>query len=97
MELFEWDSAKAESNWLKHGVKFEDAARMLLGLTLTWSTGRGTENRFASIGIIEGSAIVVVWTPRANAVRIVSARRARRSERRTFDQEVRRSIESGWN
>jgi uncharacterized DUF497 family protein len=91
MTDFEWDPEKAEANWLKHGIRFEDAARVFGGLMLSWSTRRGSEVRFASIGVIDGTAVVVFWTPRENVVRIFSARRAKRRERRRFDQEIGRS------
>ncbi len=92
MAGFEWDPDKAEANWRKHGVRFEDAARLFSGLALTRDTSRGAEARFASIGFIEGSALVVIWTPRENVVRIISARRAKRREREAFDQEVSRAV-----
>ena len=95
MELFEWDPAKAEINWRKHGVKFEDAAQLFLGLMSTWNTSRGSEVRFASIGVIEETALVVVWTPRENVIRIISARRARRGERRRLVQDLGRST-AAW-
>jgi len=38
-------------------------------------TPRGEEDRFLSIGLIEGKIFAVVWTWRDDAVRIITARR----------------------
>lgn len=88
MTTFEWDPFKAEANIEKHDVSFSSAANVLLGLALTRSADGESENRFTSLGVLQGRAIVVVWTPRANAVRIISARRARRNEREAYRQAV---------
>jgi len=90
---FEWDPFKAETNEEKHGVSFVEAANALLGLTLTRIAGHTAENRFASIGITEARPIVVIWTPRPGAVRVISARRARRNERETYRQAIGRAAE----
>ncbi|WP_371129813.1 BrnT family toxin [Phenylobacterium sp.] len=88
MSYFEWDESKAERNRLLHGIGFNDAAHALLGMALTRPSPRGEENRFSSIHECDGQMIVVVWTPRAGFIRIISARRARRNERAQFDQGV---------
>jgi uncharacterized protein len=85
---FEWDPFKAQLNLEKHGVSFTEAAKTLLGLTLTRPALDDGENRFASIGITGERLIVVIWTPRHDAMRVISARRARRNERKAFGQAV---------
>lgn len=85
---FEWDPFKAQINLEKHGVSFVEAAKTMLGLTLTRLAFDDGENRFASIGITGGRLIVVIWTPRHDAMRVISARRARRNEREAYDQAV---------
>lgn len=86
---FEWDPFKAQMNFEKHGVGFMEAAKTMLGLTLTRVAADDGENRFASVGITGQRLIVVIWTPRHDAMRVISARRARRYERETFRQAVR--------
>lgn len=85
---FEWDPFKAQINLEKHGVSFMEAAKTLLGLTLTRLAFDDGENRFASIGITGERLVVVIWTPRHDAMRVISARRARRNEREAFGQAV---------
>ncbi|MFN3583950.1 BrnT family toxin [Phenylobacterium sp.] len=88
---FEWDEGKAELNLRKHGISFDDAAYALLGLALTQESSGYEETRFTSICIAEGRLIVVVWTPRDGAIRIISARAARTNERKQYDQAIGRS------
>ncbi|MCC7268491.1 MAG: BrnT family toxin [Caulobacteraceae bacterium] len=88
MNAFEWDPFKAEANFGKHKISFASAATTLLGLTLTRPAALDGENRFTALGVLDGRTIVVVWTPRANFVRIISARRAGRREREAYRQAV---------
>jgi uncharacterized protein len=91
LSVFEWDPDKAEQNLRKHQIAFDEAAAALLGLALTTPVGRAGENRLLSL--CEGSrgVIAVVWTPRANVIRIISARAASRRERKRLDQALGRS------
>ena len=95
MSEFEWDEQKAEANGLKHGVGFNDAALALMGLTLTQPSRGYGEVRFSSICRAGERVILVVWTPRAGAIRIISARSARTDERARFDQAIRGESHSG--
>ena len=91
MHQFEWDGAKAEQIRLKHGIGFEDAAQALLDLALMRPSPYGDENRFTSLCECNGRVIVVVWTPRDRAIRIISARPAGKNEKVQYYQNVRRS------
>ena len=83
---FEWDPAKAEANRRKHWVRFAEAigvfddeqAVMLLD-------ENADEERYLAIGM-DGYArvLVVVYTWRGDTVRIISARKATRSEERQY-------------
>lgn len=84
---FEWDEAKAQANLSKHGVSFETAAQIFkrdrLSVRHEW-----VENEFreTDIGMADNLIILVVaHTDRNGVVRIISARRATRNERRLFD------------
>ena len=86
---FEWDPAKAASNRRKHGVSFEEAAeavndpRAIEEYDFEHSTA--TEDRFRLVGMSgKGRLLVVVYTRRDEAVRIISARRATRSEAEAY-------------
>jgi hypothetical protein len=51
---------------------------------LTAPTPRGEEERFLSIGSIEGKFFAVIWTRREGTLRIVTARRARDAEEEQY-------------
>ena len=83
---FQYDPTKAAANLRKHGVSFADSEGVLtdpLALTVQDPDAEG-EERFITIGMgSAGELLVVVYTARHNAWRIISARRATRKERRS--------------
>jgi uncharacterized DUF497 family protein len=87
MAEFEWDEYKAFSNLQKHGVAFADAVSAVEDdLALTIPDDFSGEGRFVTIGTdLLGRTLVVVYALRGDRVRIVSARRATRQERRTYE------------
>src|SRR4051794_18558308 len=86
---FECDKRKARSNFQKHGLRFTDGCRAFAGHTLTAPSKQNfgdTEHRYVTIGAISsGIAAVIVWTKRVNSIRIMSVRKASRSEREQFN------------
>ena len=89
-EVFEWDTEKARSNRARHGVDFEWASKMFAGPRLEVLDTREDygEDRYISIGEVEGRCLVVVHTPRDGRTRIISARKATRNEQTRFHQEA---------
>ncbi len=86
---FEWDERKNRDNIAKHGIDFEDAARIFEGPVLSWVDQRKDygEMREISVGRIDAVAILtVVHTDRRDAVRIISARPASREERNRYEE-----------
>lgn len=83
---FEWDSLKAADNVRKHGVDFADAVGVLFDeMAITIVDANQTEERFVTIGADPLNRIlVVVYTWRADRIRIISARRATRAERKKY-------------
>jgi uncharacterized protein len=85
---FQYDPAKAAANLRKHGVSFADAEGVLedpLALTVPDPDAAG-EPRFVTIGMgSAGELLVIVYTERGDAVRIVSARRPTRKERESYE------------
>jgi uncharacterized DUF497 family protein len=84
---FEWDGTKATSNYVKHGVTFAKAIVVFsdpghVDGNASPSTG---ESRRKAVGLIEGRLITVVYTMRGEAIRIISARRASKAERASYD------------
>lgn len=82
---FEWDDEKADANFEKHGVLFEVAAQVFtdpLTLTVADPSHSEGEEREVTIGeTLLHHLLVLVHTTRESRIRIISARRATRSER----------------
>ena len=77
----EYDLAGSSSNMSRHGIGL-DRARALWEDPRMLEAPAGTEDepRVLSIGKIGGKHWAAVWTPRGEAARIISARRARKEE-----------------
>ena len=89
--MFEWDEAKNRANIAKHGVSFERARRIFEGRVVTWVDARRAygEVREISIGFVDGVLLLaVVHTVRSGNIRIISARPAKRKERKLHDEQV---------
>ena len=91
--LFERDEAKAQSNVRKHGVSFELARSVLVDACALTEQDRfvGGEARWRTVGLaITGTVLFVAHTSQDKGehelVRIISARRATRSERNLYGQ-----------
>jgi uncharacterized DUF497 family protein len=83
---FQWDEAKREANLAKHGIDFPFVASMFLGPVLEASDDRKDygEARRIALGSVGGIVIVVVYTWRGQARRLISARKASSREAAAF-------------
>jgi len=90
---FEWDSRKARSNFVKHSVTFEEATTVFadpLSLTIYDPQHSLIEQRFITMGqTIAEKLLVVAHTDRGDNIRIISARRASRRERKDYEEKPR--------
>ncbi len=97
---FEWDERKNRSNQSKHGVAFAEAAEVFLDPLHVSRLDRieGGQQRWLTLGLSMGFLLLVVahTTTEDNAdgetvevIRIISARRASRRERKSFEKEDR--------
>jgi len=93
MVWFEWDEAKARSNERKHGVRFEDAMLAFADPYGMVDQDRieGGELRWQTLGMVGGLVLLLVaHTVREEGqdeiIRIVSARRATRKERKRYEE-----------
>ena len=87
----EFDPAKNDANVRKHGVSLADGDGVLLDpLAMTIEEGSAEGGlRWVTIGVNSlGSLMVVVWTERAEAIRLISARRATPTERRAYEEGI---------
>ena len=80
--VYEWNAAKAKTNFKKHGVSFDEAATVFLdplALTFLDPYNSGGEQREITIGCTAGAEVVFVsHCQRGERVRIISARKATR-------------------
>ena len=87
---FEWDESKAKSNLAKHGVSFEEASTVFgdpLSLTIPDPAHSQAEDRSIMLGQShQRKLLVVVHTERGDNIRIISARRASRGERKSYEE-----------
>ncbi len=85
---FEWDEDKRVANLEKHGIDFLDARIMWRKPVLDPAGDRqsGGELRLTALGVIGEDEMIaaIVYTVRAGVVRLISARRARRVERKIY-------------
>ena len=93
--LFEWDPKKERSNFAKHGVSLKEASTAfqdVQSLTIFDPLHSADEDRFVLIGqSCENQLLVVVHTDRGNRIRIISARRATKRERKVYEKKAPRS------
>jgi uncharacterized DUF497 family protein len=89
---FEWDDNKAESNFLKHGITFEEAVTVFADPYLLFtedSKHSEQEEREWAIGEAEnGSTLVVVFTMHGEQIRIISARKTTKVERKRYEEGI---------
>jgi hypothetical protein len=87
---YEWADAKNRSNIRKHDVDFADAVLALEdddALTIRDEDSE-EEERFITTGMDAlGRLLVVVYTWREESVRLISARKATRRERKAYEGE----------
>lgn len=82
---FEWDEAKNQANKAKHGVDFVRIQLLFDGRPVeTFPSTYPHEERWLTVGVLAGRFYTVVWTPRGEAVRIISVRRSRDAEVRQY-------------
>ena len=91
---FEWDAAKAASNLAKHRVSFETATRAFADPFLLTQQDRNEngEHRWQTIGMVDGHLVLLVAhtvgeDDGTEVLRIISARKADRKERKRYEQD----------
>jgi hypothetical protein len=89
--FFEWDPKKETQNRRKHGVSFREAATAFgdpLSTEFPDPDHSQDEERYIIIGMSQrGRILVVAHTEEEDTIRIISARRATRHERRFYEEE----------
>jgi len=87
---FEWDERKNRANQAKHGVSFQEAATVFadpLSLATPDDEPATSEARYHIIGSsVFNELLTVTYTERRGRIRIISARRPTRRERRDYEE-----------
>ncbi|MBE9054121.1 BrnT family toxin [Nostocales cyanobacterium LEGE 11386] len=85
---YQWDRDKATSNLRKQGVNFADAVTVFADdLAITIADERFEEERYITIGMDAlDRVLVVVYTWRDDEIRLISARKAMRSEQKQYEE-----------
>ena len=87
---FEWDNKKAKSNFIKHGISFEEASTAFgdnLSITIEDPLHNDNENRLVLIGkTINNKTLVVIHLEKTNSIRIISARKATKQEYKFYEE-----------
>ena len=89
---FEWDSRKNAANRRKHGVSFEEARTVFYderALLIQDPDEEDEEDRFVLLGLSAALRTLVVchcYREGDSVIRIISARKADRDERRDYEQ-----------
>ncbi|HQR54148.1 MAG TPA: BrnT family toxin [Burkholderiales bacterium] len=87
---FDWDSKKAHSNFRKHRVSFDEAATVFLDAHAVSGPDPDhsvAEERYITFGHSRlGRLLAVCHTYRPGTIRIISARRVTRGERKIYEE-----------
>ena len=92
---FEWDENKNRANIRTHRIDFADVPPIFHSPMLVELDDRREygEDRWIGIGILRNIVAVVVYTePREDTIRIISARKANRYERKRYEQTIRHRL-----
>lgn len=86
---YDWDPNKARSNYKKHGIRFADAVGVFEDENaITIEDDHEKEDRLITIGRdFLTRILVVVYTFRDIAIRIISARKATARERKMYEEQ----------
>ncbi len=86
----EWDENKAAANRSKHGVSFEEAKTVFddrLYVDFYDPDHSDEEDRYIIIGASRrGRLLIVSYTERGDAIRLISAREVTRGEREVYEE-----------
>ncbi len=90
MLKFEFDPRKAAANFRKHRISFDEALTVFEGDPSAYTDfdpdHSGNDTRFFTIGVsISGKLLFISHNETDGLVRIISARRATRAERKLYE------------
>ncbi|MDE7311608.1 MAG: BrnT family toxin [Eubacterium sp.] len=85
--IFEWDDAKANSNFAKHGIRFETASKIFAdeNKLIRYDEEHPFEERYNVLGKVGKILFVVCTFKRGTIVHIISARLATEPEKARYE------------
>jgi uncharacterized DUF497 family protein len=85
-----WDEEKRAKTLKERGLDFADCEEVFAGPTIEYPDDRKDygEQRWITIGFLGTKLVVIVSTQRVDCTRIISMRRAERSERKLYEKEM---------
>ena len=90
--IYEWDPEKAEANLRKHGVSFEEAPTVFrdpVAVTYPDPDHSDEEDREITIGrSVKQRVLFVSHSQRGDRIRLISARKATRRERKGHEEGI---------
>ena len=88
---FVWDENKNEENIRKHGIDFMDVPSMFkLPMLVQYDDKKNYgEDRWIGIGLMRFIVVLVIYSePGSNMIRIISARKATKKERKNYEKKI---------
>ena len=87
---FNWDELKRKANLAKHGIDFNDAARIFAGPLVLFEDDRAdyNEQRMIAMGLLDSLVVIVVHVESDRTIRIISIRRADKYETNLYYQNL---------
>jgi uncharacterized DUF497 family protein len=89
---YEWDEVKYELNFIKHGIRFEDAVEVFgdYNAIEMIDNESGEEERIVMIGFnsVKGVLVVVYCEKSEDTIRIISAREATKTEESEYESRI---------
>lgn len=88
----EWDENKNIANIKNHDIDFCDAWKIFDGPILKKIDNRRDygEERWIALGRIDDLTVAIVYTHRAEKIRVISIRRANRNERKVYETQIKK-------
>ena len=86
---FKWNEQKRRRNIQNHRIDFADLSSVFDGPMVVWLDTREDygEERWVGIGFLSNTLLVIVYTE--NTIRLISARKANKHERKIYQNKVR--------
>lgn len=82
----EYDPAKRQTTLETRGLDMAQAGEVFEGVHISVEDDRRDygETRYITIGFLDGRMVVVAWTPRGSASRVISMRKANEREQKAY-------------